>query len=116
VITAVPADKPVTVPLLELTEAMLLVLLVHETPGVVVLLNTVVVPAHNPMVPVIAAGVGLTVNIAVAAQPVPSVYEMRTVPPETPVTTPVDVTVAMPVLALLHVPSGVVLVRVVEAP
>jgi hypothetical protein len=47
------------------------VLLLH-VPPVVVLLTVVVSPAHTCSVPVMAAGSGFTVTVAVRIQPVPS--------------------------------------------
>jgi hypothetical protein len=69
----VPPDTPLTTPVPELTVAILLLLLVHDTPGDVALLNDVDVPAQIVVVPVIAAGLALTVYITLAAQPVLSV-------------------------------------------
>jgi hypothetical protein len=52
----------------------------------------------------------------VAAQPDPIVYDMVAVPEATAVTTPLLLTVAMPVLLLLHVPPPVASASVVVAP
>jgi hypothetical protein len=62
---AVPPATPLTTPVPELTVATPVLLLVQETRVGVLLLNVVVVPAHNVMVPVVAPGVVLTVYIAV---------------------------------------------------
>ena len=60
---AVPADTPETTPA-ELTEAVSVLLLLHEPP-VVPSLKEVVKPTHTLVVPPIAAGNGLTINVAV---------------------------------------------------
>lgn len=44
------------------------------------------------------------------------VYVISAVPPLTPLTTPLELTVATEVALLLHVPSGVVLLKVVVEP
>ena len=67
---AVPADIPDTMPV-EPTVAMSVAPLVH-TPPVVVQLSAVVCPAHKPIVPVIGAGLALTVIIFVVVHPVPN--------------------------------------------
>ena len=71
-ITAVPEDIPVTTPLLVPTAATKELLLLH-TPPVVMSFRAVVEPTHTFRVPVIAAGVGLTVIILVTAHPVANV-------------------------------------------
>jgi hypothetical protein len=65
VIVAVPADTPDTTPVDEFIVATDVLLLTHDTPGVVALLSEVVEPAQRSCVPVILAGTGLTVNMAV---------------------------------------------------
>lgn len=67
---AVPAAPPVTVP--ATTVATVVLLLLH-TPPVVVSVRAVVSPAHILLVPLIAAGLGFTVNEVVVIQPVGSV-------------------------------------------
>ena len=64
--------SPVTSPLSEPIAAMPVLLLLH-VPGVVTSLNNVVKPAHTTLIPVIAAGNGLTVMVTpfVEAQPPP---------------------------------------------
>lgn len=72
VIVAVPAVAPVTTPVVKPTLATLPMLLVH-TPPSESFVREVVLPAQMVVAPVIAAGSGLTVKIAVRAQPVPTV-------------------------------------------
>lgn len=67
IMVTVPALIPVTTPVADIVATAGLLLL-QVTPGVVVL-RTVVPPAHKFMVPVIGAGSGLTVSIVVAMQP-----------------------------------------------
>ena len=115
-ITEVPADTPVTTPVDELTVATAGVALL-QVPPAVALLNVVVDPAHSVRVPVIAAGRGLTVTVAVRKHPVGSVYDITEVPDDTPVTTPVaGSTVATAGVALLHVPPAVASPNVVVDP
>jgi hypothetical protein len=61
----VPAFTPVITPLVELIEATAVLLLIHETPPVVALLKLLVAPLQITVVPVIAAGTGLTVVILI---------------------------------------------------
>src|SRR6185369_2100086 len=63
----VPPDTPVTTPLDEPIVALVIVPLTHVPPASV-LDSVVVVPWHNDIVPVIAAGNGITVAIAVLIQ------------------------------------------------
>ena len=63
VIVTVPEDKPVTIPLSKLMIAIVELLLLH-VPPVVASLNTLVVPAHRPVDPVIGAAPGL-LNIVI---------------------------------------------------
>jgi hypothetical protein len=67
VIVAVPATTPVTVPDDIVATAVLPLL---QAPPAVALVRDVVVPGHKAIVPVIAAGSGLTVAVTVAIQPV----------------------------------------------
>lgn len=62
---------PVTTPVAVLTVAMAVLPLLHVAPAVAVL-SVVVRPVHKVVLPVIAAGIGFTVTVAVLAQPVPS--------------------------------------------
>ena len=66
-------------------------------------------------VPVIVAGKGFTVTIVVAAQE-PIVYEMTDVPPVTPVTTPVALTIATAGVTLDQTPPSVGSLNVVVEP
>jgi hypothetical protein len=92
------------------------VLLLQVPPGVA-LVRELHVPAHTLSEPLIAAGNGLTVTIAVLIQPVLIVYDITAVPPATPVTTPLDEpTVAIPILPLVHVPPDGELDNVAEDP
>lgn len=67
----VPAVRPLTTPAASMLATV--VLLLFHVPSVVVLLSAVVLPAQTEVVPVIDAGNGSTVMLAVALQPVPSV-------------------------------------------
>ena len=88
-----------------------------QEPPVVASVSNVVKPAQTLAVPVIEAGKGLTVTLVVVIQPVGKVYEMVTVPADTPVTTPVpEPTVALLVLLLLQVPPVVASVNAVVKP
>lgn len=111
-----PDTTPVTVPDDDPTVAINRLLLVHTpppTPSV-----SVLVPAIQTHVEigVIATGVILTVTVFSAEQPVAVVYEIVTVPDETPVTMPDVPAVAIPVAPLLHVPPGVTSARPVVPP
>ena len=68
----VPADPPVTIPVLAPALAMVVLLLLH-VPPVVVLLSVVVEPIHTEDVPLIAAGNGFTVMVFVTLAPQMSV-------------------------------------------
>jgi hypothetical protein len=75
-------------------------------------------PAHMLYAPRILDGLGLTVTVAVAPQPL-AVYVMIAVPGILPVISPVvvvNVAAVAFVLELLQVPPEVALVRVVVAP
>ena len=63
----VPADTPVTTPLL-FTVAFSVSLLLHVPPAVL-LARVLVDPAHRTAVPVIPAGTGLTVSVTVLMHP-----------------------------------------------
>jgi len=103
----VPPDTPVTIPLDEPTVAFAPWLL-NQVPPASVLDSVVVAPWHTVSVPVIAAGNGFTVTIAVLIQPPLPVYVMLVVPAVTPVTTPeVTPIVATDGVALVHeIPPG----------
>ena len=80
--------------------------------------NAIMLPLHTDVTDGVSTGVNGIVFItteAVAAQPL-TVYEISALPAATPNTLPTPFTVAMVVLALLHAPSGVASVRVVEVP
>ena len=80
--------------------------LLHTPPAVTSLKVVVPPPEHKVVTPVIAAA-PLTVTTVVLKQPVDvAVYVIVAVPGATPVTIPVaDPTVAILVLALVHVPA-----------
>jgi hypothetical protein len=78
--------------------------------------NVADAPTQITDVPVIAAGVVLTVNGVVVKQPVGNVYVIVSVPAELPVTTPEPLTVANAGLLLLHEPPVVASVNVVVKP
>jgi hypothetical protein len=67
----VPARPPVTTPVVPSIVATSVLPLVHVPPDDV-LESVVVLPLHASVVPVIEAGVGLTVNTIVLTQPVPA--------------------------------------------
>ena len=69
---AVPAATPVTIPLLPPTVAMPVARLLHVTPGVAQD-SVVVCVTHTASIPVMAAGFGFTVTVAMATHPVGSV-------------------------------------------
>ena len=101
----VPAATPVTTPVPPITVATDEVLLV-QVPPALVLPRVVVKPAHTFMVPVMAAGNGLTVTAIVIWQPVVgNIYDIVAVPADIPVTIPLvkPITAAV-VLLLVHVP------------
>src|SRR5215831_9087748 len=92
--TLVPPDTPVTSPVL-LTVATAGVADTHglTAAGVPDPVSCVVDPTHTFSVPVIV-GLGFTVTVAVMLQPLLFVYVITLVPPDTPVTSPVLLTVA----------------------
>jgi len=111
---AVPAAMPVITLAAVVATAVLLLL---QVPDGVASLRVVVRPAHTFMVPVMAAGSGLTVSAVVAVQPVGKVYVMVRAPADTPVMIPVVLpAVASVVLLLLQVPPVVALLSVVVRP
>jgi len=71
-IVEVPADSPVTTPVVPPISAMPVALLLH-VPGALASVSGVVAPAHTSSVPVISAGNGLTVTTAVVIHPVGNV-------------------------------------------
>ena len=102
---ATPATIPVDGEPAEPTVATLTFALL-QAPPLVASLRAAVAPAHTCIVPVIAAGSGLTVTIAVAGlQPPANVYVITAVPGAAPVIAPVDdPVVAIAVLPLLQAP------------
>jgi hypothetical protein len=113
--TEVPAATPHAVPV-ELPMVATAVLLLLHVPPAVASLRVVQVPAHMVVVPMIAAGNGLTVATIVAVQPPLMVYEITAVPAETPQSVPVLPTVATETLLLLQVPPDVASLSVVQRP
>jgi hypothetical protein len=68
-------------------------------------------------VPVIAGGLGSTVIVVVAIQPVDKMYDIVVVPALIPVARPVETPmVAIAGVLLLHVPPGMLLLSEVELP
>jgi hypothetical protein len=114
-IVAVPAVPPVTIPI-ALTVATPVLPLPH-TPPAVVLLSTVVLPAHTFSVPVIAAGEVSTLTVVTVLQPLPSEYVITALPAATPVTIPFsDPINATDGPADVHTPPVGVEVSVILAP
>ena len=116
---AVPAPTPVTMPVVPMVA--MVVLLLRQLPPVVASASVVVAPWQTVVAPVIvpADGVVFIVTVAVmfaVPQELVRVYVMPAVPLETPVTTPVALTVAMAALLLLQVPPERDAVRVFDAP
>ena len=112
-VLVVATTPPVTTPVDSPTVAIPVALLLHVPPPVPSV-SVVVNPEHTVRVPLIAVGNGFTVTMAVCIQPVASVYVIVAVPPDPPVTMPVEPTVALPVL--LHVPPLVASVSAVVSP
>lgn len=111
-----PAATPLTVPVDEPIVAMAGEPELHMPPAVG-LVSVVVEPWHTAGGPAIGNGSGLTVIVAEVAQPVPTEYEMVTVPAATPVSTPdAEPMVAMPVAPDVHVPPGVALLSEIVLP
>ena len=108
----VVVPEPVTRPAVDIVATVVVTLL--HTPPPVASDNVSVKPSQIGALPRIAAGNGFTVTIAVCKQPVPNSYVIIAVPADTPVTPPVALTVAEPVL--LHVPLPVASVKLVVEP
>ena len=103
---AVPAVAPVTTPVV--APIVKSVPVVLQLPPGVPSATVIIEPSHTAVGPVITAGSGFTVMIAVVAQPVPIEYVMIEVPVVTPNTRPLlDPIVAIPVDPLIHVPPVV---------
>ena len=109
-VPAVP--PPVTTPAVEMvaTPVAELLHIPPATPSESVMVNV----WQTGALPTIADGCGLTVTTAVLLQPPAMVYVIVAVPADTPVTSPVADTVAVPVL--LHVPLPVASVSAVVDP
>ena len=114
-ILVVPVATPLTVPLDEPMVAVAGDELIH-TPPVTVLVNDIVVDAHNAVGPAMAAGCALMVMVAVAAQPAVDVKVITEAPWFAPVTVPLEAPIVALVLLLAHVPVPVASVSVVDAP
>lgn len=69
VIVAMPLATPLTMPVPAPTDAIEMLLLVHVPPPVASL-SVIVAGKHSGALPVIPAGIEVTVTIVVAAQPV----------------------------------------------
>ena len=113
IMLALPADTPVTSPLVRPTVAMAVFPLLHVPPVVPIpvgMLYVVLPPIHTDDEPVTEAmlAFGLIVIACwadtVPPQPPLMVYIMLALPADTPVTTPDELTVANAVLPLLHAP------------
>ena len=115
-IVGLPADTPVTTPVVLTTVAWAVLLLLHVLVPLG-LLNVVVRPTHTDPTPVIAAGSGLTVTGVVTKQPVGNVNVIVALPADTPLTTPVEEpTDAIAELLLLHAVVPDASLNVVVAP
>lgn len=111
---AVPAVIPLTIPV-PFTIAIVGELLLH-VPLIVALLKLVVPPAHTWLLPLIAAGSGLTTILDTVLHEVGNVYVMLALPADTPVATPALLIVAIAMLLLVHAPPGLVLLKFVVMP
>ena len=69
---AVPADTPVTTPVVMPTVAVERELLVHVPPAIISV-SVIVEPTQTSLLPIMAGGNAYTVTVTVAAQPVPNV-------------------------------------------
>ena len=112
---ALPAETPVTMPVVTPTPA-IPAALVNQKPPVGVLANAVVDPTHTPSAPVMVVGYGFTVTVSVEKQ-VAIPHVIITVPNANPVTTPVvGFTVAIVVLELLQLTPPIEFESVVVDP
>lgn len=112
----VPALMPVTMP----PDTVAFVLLALHRPPVTGSVSVIVAPIHTSAGPLMAPAKGsglMVINDVVVAVPqaVVTVYEIMSVPAATPVTRPVDDTVAL-ALSALHTPPGAVALSVIVAP
>ena len=115
----VPAATPVTIPVVPMVATLVLVLL-HEPPGEASE-RVSVAPKHRDSVPLIAPVAGATfTETGAVAMTVPhellTVYVIKVVPVEMPVTIPDDPTVAIPALPLFHVPPAEASVNAIDEP
>ncbi len=116
VIVTVPAATPVTSPLVLLTVARAVLLLLHKPP-VGLEASVIIAPVQTVPAPVIAVGAVLTFTVVVTEQVVGKVYVITVLPIVNPFTTPVDEPiVATAILLLLHVPPLGPVANVVELP
>ena len=112
----VPPATPATIPFVDPTVA-IPVLLLDQTPPIVASLSVAVAPAQTSVVPEIDPGEVLTEIVVVVAQPVSSEYEMTAVPEEIPETSPkTDPIVATDVLVLVQIPPAEASVNVMDDP
>jgi hypothetical protein len=111
-IVVVPGDKPKTIPVVALTVATTTLVLLQVPPGVA-FPSVVVAPVQTESVPVMGPDVAVFTVMILVVELLPhalvTVYEMVTVPAVTPVTRPVDETVAL-LLSAVQVPPGTLLV------
>jgi hypothetical protein len=105
VISDVPGDAPITMPVPEPMVAIVVLPLLHVPPPASV--SVVVPPTHMLVVPLMADGKGFTVSVVFVVHPVDDkVNVIRDVPDDTPDTVPLDEPIeATEVLLLLHVPE-----------
>jgi hypothetical protein len=110
-----PGEIPETMPVDDPMTAIAGRELLQVTPGDEV--RTIVEPLHTEFGPLTGKGSGLTVTVAVAAQPVEGkVYDTVSIPALKPVTTPPAEIWATPVEDMPQVPPGVASANVVVSP
>ena len=110
-----PAATPVMTPVPDAV-AIAVLLLLHVPPATV-LESVVVNPTQTLLVPVMDAGIGLTVTLVTEVQPAGNVYVMVAIPALMPEITPEPTpAVAIAVLLLDHAPPLVASARMVVAP
>ena len=97
---------PVAIPVAEPIVATATFADAHMPPEVASL-SVVVPPLHITVVPVMGAGLGLTVMVVLVVQPAVEVYMIVTVPGVRPVNTPPILIVPTKGLELVHAPPGV---------
>ncbi len=112
-----PAETPVTIPVLAPTVATPVLLLLH-VPPLVALASVVVAPTQAAVVPVIEVGVDTETNVE--AKPTPQVfatpYTIATTPLPVPVTRPVAFTEAILLSVLYQNPPAILLASGVVPP